>query len=194
MRGRIDSSFITEQRDLFTSGTVAEIGVSAYAVWSAIKTYADFNTGEAWPGMRTIGEAVGLSKSSVDRAVEVLKQAHMLRITKGYSKSKGQTYIARERLTVRLGNRVICVIVVDYVPSKLRGQIRNIEKALTDPKPSPEVFADVEILPGEGFSWDGETLMLRGRIAASELPNYESTDETSGLEQAVFKRIELLKN
>ena len=42
MEGQVDSSFTTEQRDLFASGLVAEIGVNAYAVWQAIKFYADF--------------------------------------------------------------------------------------------------------------------------------------------------------
>ena len=46
IEGNIDSSFTTEQRDLFASGIVAEIGVNAYAVWSAIKFYADYNTGQ----------------------------------------------------------------------------------------------------------------------------------------------------
>ena len=55
----IDSSFVTEQRDLFASGIVAEIGVNAYAVWSAIKYFADYNTGHAWPGMRKLGEKLG---------------------------------------------------------------------------------------------------------------------------------------
>ena len=42
IEGHIDSSFTTEQRDLFASGIVAEIGVNAYAVWSAIKFFADY--------------------------------------------------------------------------------------------------------------------------------------------------------
>ena len=74
MEGQIDSSFTTEQRDLFASGIVAEIGVNAYAVWSAIKFYADYNTGHAWPGMRTIGEKLGISKDTVQRAIESLQK------------------------------------------------------------------------------------------------------------------------
>lgn len=80
MEGEIDSTFQTQQRDMFTSGIVAEIGVNAYAVWSVIKCYADFATGEAFPGMREIGKKIGVSPATVMRAVEVLEKSHMLRI------------------------------------------------------------------------------------------------------------------
>jgi hypothetical protein len=37
MEGRIDASFQTVQRDLFTSGMAAQIGMNAFGVWLAIK-------------------------------------------------------------------------------------------------------------------------------------------------------------
>lgn len=177
LQGKIDSSFQTEQRDLFASGIVAEIGVNAYAVWSAIKYHADFDTGEAWPGMRRLGELVGLSKSAVDRAVDALEKAQMVRVIRGHGKRKGQTYIARERMAVRIGERVLCTIVLDYVPSKLRGRIKELEAALSSSKASPEVFADIEIIPGEGFMWDAQSNMLKGRMAASEMPKKDEGNE-----------------
>ena len=106
MEGRIDTSFTTEQRDLFASGLVAEIGVNAYAVWSAIKYFADYNTGHAWPGMRKLGEKLGLSPMTVKRAIDTLEQMKMVRIVAESTKRKGQTYIARERMSVRLGERI----------------------------------------------------------------------------------------
>lgn len=192
--GKIDSSFQTEQRDLFASGVVAEIGVNAYAVWSAIKFHADYQTGEAWPGMRRLGELVGLSKSAVDRAVDVLEQAKMLRVAKK-AKGRGQTYIARERMAVRIGNRIICTIVMDYVPSKLRGNLLALEKELDNPGSAPEAFADVEIIPGDGFAWDEGRKALIGRLSASEMPK-ETKDPNrehfSQIGAAMLKRV--LKN
>lgn len=195
MQGKIDSSFQTEQRDLFTSGTVAEIGVNAYAVWCAIKYHADFETGQAWPGMRRLGELVGLSKSAVDRAIDVLEAAHMLRVEKTHGKRRGQTYVARERMAVRIGKRVLCVIVLDYVPANLRGKIIALEKALTSPNPNADVFAEVEILPGEGFSWDATENVLRGRIAASDLPSdpHPNEDHLRELGKAFLGRLKLPK-
>lgn len=191
LHGQIDSSFVTEQRDLFASGTVAEIGVNAYAVWSAIKYHADFNTGEAWPGMRKLGDLVGLSKSAVDRAVDTLEKAHMLRVVKSHSKRRGQTYIARERMAVRLGERILCVIVLDYIPAKLRGQVRQLEAALSSKNPPADVFAEVEIIPGPGFEWDASAKLIRGRVAASEMPaeGDQPEDHFKALGRAFLGRI-----
>jgi len=171
MEGEIDSTFQTQQRDMFTSGIVAEIGVNAYAVWSVIKCYADFATGEAWPGMREIGNKIGLGKSSVQRAVEILEQAHLLRIVaEARFKRKGQTYIARERLAIKLGGRVICFVVVDYVPVDLRAQLKRINQALKSGENDKDAWAEVEIIPGEGFLWDEKSKTLKTSFKASSIP------------------------
>ena len=177
IEGHIDSSFTTEQRDLFASGIVAEIGVNAYAVWSAIKFYADYNTGHAWPGMRKLGEKLGLSAMTVKRAIDQLEQAKMVRIVAESTKRKGQTYIARERMSIRLGKRVLCTIVIDYVPGTLRGKINRLENALATGEDDPEAFAEVEIIPGEGFHWDDSTRTLRGQVAAREIPRAPDPDD-----------------
>jgi len=177
IEGHIDSSFTTEQRDLFASGIVAEIGVNAYAVWSAIKFYADYNTGHAWPGMRKLGEKLGLSAMTVKRAIDQLESAHMVRIIAGSTKRKGQTYIARERMSIRLGKRVLCTIVIDYVPGTLRGKINRLESALSTGEDDPEAFAQVEIIPGDGFEWDSSTRTLRGTVAAKEIPRAPDPDD-----------------
>lgn len=177
MEGEIDSTFQTQQRDMFTSGIVAEIGVNAYAVWSVIKCYSDFTTGEAYPGMREIGKKIGVSQPTVQRAVKVLQEAHMLRLVADAKfKRKGQTYIARERLAVRLGGRVMCFVVVDYVPAQLRGQLNRINQALKTGEADEEAWADVEIIPGDGFVWDEKSKTLKSKIKASSIPMSASTE------------------
>ena len=171
MEGRIDSSFTTEQRDLFASGIVAEIGTNAYAVWHGIKFYADYNTGKAFPGMRTIGEKLGISAPTVMRAIEVLIKAKMLRVVQSHTKRRGQTYIARERMSVTVGATTLCTIIIDYVPERLRGQIKRLGESFKTGEHDPEAFAEVEIIPGEGFVWDEATKTLRGRVATRELPS-----------------------
>ena len=188
--GKIDTSFSTEQRDLFASGVVAEIGVNAYAVWSAIKYHADFNTGESFPGVRKIGEILGISKSTVDRAVDVLLSAHMLRVVKKSGRNRGQTYIARERLSVRIANRVVCTIAIDYVPTRLRDQVAKLKQSIETGQHDPELWATVDVLPGEGFSWDPDSKSLRGYIDPSTLPSpdHGSNDDIRQLGEAVLAR------
>lgn len=191
MEGRIDSSFTTEQRDLFASGIVAEIGTNAYAVWHGIKFYADYNTGKAFPGMRALGAKLGISAQTVMRAIDVLITAKMLRVVQGYTKRRGQTYIARERMSVTVGDATICTIVIDYVPERLRGQIKRIGESLKTGEHDPEAFAEVEIIPGEGFVWDDATKTLRGRIAAAKLPppNHSADDYHTQLGKQILARI-----
>lgn len=194
IEGHIDSSFTTEQRDLFASGIVAEIGVNAYAVWSAIKFYADYNTGHAWPGMRKIGEKLGLSAATVKRAIDQLETSKMVRIVASSTKRKGQTYIARERMCIRLGKRVLCTIVIDYVPGTLRGKINRLESALATGTDDPEAFAEVEIIPGEGFEWDASSKSLKGHVAAAEIPRTPDPDDYhKKIGEAILGRLMLPK-
>ena len=190
MQGKVDSSFQTEQRDLFASGIVAEIGVNAYAVWSAIKYHADFNTGHAWPGMRRLGELVGLSKSAVDRAVDVLEKSHMLRVVKAANKRRGQTYLARERISVRLGDLVLCVVVIDYVPAQVRNRISRIEQALAVGEHDPDAFAEVEIIPGTGCVWDAASKLLRAKVPVRDIPaSVAGDDPAKQIGEALLKRL-----
>lgn len=67
---QIDSTFATTECDLVSSFSVAKIGAVAFTVWSVIKYSADFQTGESFHGLRDIGEKIGMSKDSVNRAVD----------------------------------------------------------------------------------------------------------------------------
>jgi hypothetical protein len=179
MQGHVDTSFQTLQRDLFASGLAARIGMNAFGVWLAIKSHADFNTGQAWPGMRRLAELTGLSLGAVSNSVRALVEAHLLRVVaeaKGKSR-RGNTYVARERMDVRLGERVLCTIVLDYVPAKLRAQLRDIDHALKTGKGASGALAQCEIIPGEGFKWNAESGTLRAVVPASEVPPPELSDE-----------------
>lgn len=177
LHGTIDSTFTTSQRDLFLSGVVAEIGVNAFTVWHAIKVYADFNTGEAFPGMRKLAKDVGMSAASVMRAVDVLITNKMLRVVKSHTKKKGQTYIARERLAIRFGDILICTIVVDYVPAQIKDKLKNIKEALKVGESSGDLFAQVEIIPASGFLFDQTTGTFKGSIALDSLPSQRKSKQ-----------------
>ena len=194
MQGRIDTSFQTLQRDLFASGLAARIGMSAFGVWLAIKSHADYNSGEAWPGMRRLASLTGLSIGSVQKSVHVLIEAKLLRIERAvHGKSRrGNTYVARERLDVRLGDRVLCTIVLDYVPATLRLRIAGIEQALSTQESSPEAFSECEIIPGEGFAWNRESGSLQALIPARDVPPPDLTEEQ--LKAPLVKRVLEIQN
>jgi len=191
MQGRIDTSFQTLQRDLFASGLAARIGMSSFGVWLAIKSHADYNTGEAWPGMRRLGELTGLSLGAVSKSVATLIDAKLLRVLAAGRGRRGNRYVARERLDVRLGDRVLCTIVLDYVPATMRVTLAGIDQALTSGKGAPEVFAQCEILPGEGFKWDPKHGVLRAEIPAQELPLPDEAEEV--LKGPLIERVKAIQ-
>lgn len=171
MDGKIDSTFGTFQRDMFESGLAAEIGANCFIVWVAIKSHADFQTGQAWPSLRRMADITGLSVNTVQKAIKQLEGAHLLRIVKGGNQRTSNRYIARERLDVRLGNRLLCRIVIDYVPAAIRQKLHTISETLKSGERNPEAFSQVEIIPGDGFAWNPETGTLQGAIPAKEIPN-----------------------
>lgn len=200
--GDIDTTYHTVQRDLFTSGLAAQIGTQAFAVWSVVKLHADFDNGQAWPSIRTLAELTGLGNATVMRAIAVLEKAHMLRKEvqgrAGSGRGRGRvshTYVARERLDVRLGNRVLCTIVMDYLPFQVHKRLKAFKDALNGSYPtSPEekkkldeLWAQVDILPGPGFEWDPEAKKLSARVHASELPPPKEPQAIAGEHLARLK-------
>jgi DNA-binding transcriptional ArsR family regulator len=175
LRERIDTSFQTMQRDLFESGTVARIGVNAFAVWQAIKAHADYQTGVCWPSIRRLMALTGLASQSVQGALAILQGAHMLRVRR---QGRRNYYIARERMDLRLGELLICTVVVDYVPASLRETLPKV-KELMEGKGAgdPALLAQIEILPGEGFVWDGRS--LKRELPMTDLAALEAAYEGS---------------
>jgi hypothetical protein len=187
VQGRIDTSFQTLQRDLFASGLAARIGMSSFGVWLAIKSHADYNTGECWPGMRRLATLTGLSLGQVSKSVRTLIEARLLRVLMVGRGKRGNRYVARERLDVRLGERVLCTIVIDYVPATLRSTVGAIERAVAGAEGAQEVFAACEIVPGDGFTWDAKSGLLRASVSSREMPPPDLSEEA--LKQPLIQRV-----
>lgn len=170
MEGRIDSTFGTFQRDMFESGLAAEIGANCFITWIAIKTHADFNTGKAWPSIRRLAEITGLADKTIQKALKDLQVHHLLKVVQTGNQRQSTRYVARERLDVKLGNRLLCRIVMDYIPSKIRGTMNSIQQTLKTGERNPDAFTEVEIIPGEGFVWNAQTGTLQSQIPIKDLP------------------------
>jgi hypothetical protein len=182
----INTKFVTVQDDLFTSGIAAKIGMNSLGIWLAIKKHADYNTGECWPGLRRISTLTGLSIDTVRKGIDILIDAKLLRIIEAGSGTRSTRYIARERLDVSLGDRTLCTIVVDYIPSRIKHQLTDIETALKKGESRPDAFAECEIIPGDGFIWDSASNVLRASINHDSLQiDHEADTEPSLLERRV---------
>lgn len=170
IRGEIDTTYHTQQRSMFASGLAAEIGVHAFAVWHAIKSHADFQTGVAWPGIRRLCELTGASDKTVQAAIKTLVAAHLLRVTKRGQKN---LYVARERMDVRIGDRVICTIVVDFVPATMRDKLAKLKGAASGETENEDVWAQVELIPGPSLELDAKKGTFKTVLKADEIPEIE---------------------
>lgn len=190
MQGHVDTSFTTQQRDLFESGLVAQIGVNAYAVWCAIKSHSDYQTGISWPSVRRMMELTGLASATVQKALATLEAAKLLR---SEVRKKRRYYVARERMDVRFGDRILCTIVVDYVPAKMRQTLARVQNALKSGEQDADAFSDVEIIPGAGFAWDPSSGSLRAKLPIRDIPTLTTSDDElvplAKRVQAIAKRL-----
>ena len=191
MQGNVDTSFQTLQRDLFNSGMAAHIGMNAFGVWLAIKNHADYNTGECWPGMRRLAELTGLAVGSVQKATKTLVEAKLLRIEQG--KRKTNTYVARERMDIRLGSKILCTIVLDYVPRNLRQRLEELERNIKTGTQDETIWTHVEIIPAQGFEWDVKAKVLRAKVNSREFPEATAEATHAQLQSAIVQRVLALK-
>jgi DNA-binding transcriptional MocR family regulator len=192
--GDIDTSYQTMQRDLVTSGLIAKIGVSAFAVWTTIKHHASYDTGQAWPSVRRLAELTGMGHTSVMRAIATLEAEHLLRkVAAGWpstpakgGRGRSHTYVACEKVSVRIGEMVLCTIVVDYVPERLAERLDRIQAALKNPeaKGAKELLAQIRIIPGPGFTWDPTTVSLIATVPAAQLAQAQAQAQVEAKVQA----------
>ena len=194
MKGEIDTSFETLQRDLFASGMAAEIGANAFVVWLAIKSHADYQTGVCWPSVRKLAELTGLSSVTVQKCLKTLTEANLLRVESEGKGTRSTRYVARERMTVRIGDQVICVIAIDYVPAHLRKRLDKLSEAIKTGSNDEDAFATCDIIPATGFNWDSNTKTLRKQIALKDLPASEGTDVYGEIENALGQRVKALES
>ena len=83
----MDPFFFRVEHDLLRSESFKALGGSAIKVYLVIGLYADFGTGWAYPGIRTIASQAGLSRQTVLAAIGELTQQGLL----ATSKSKGRS-------------------------------------------------------------------------------------------------------
>lgn len=193
LKGEIDTSFETLQQDLFASGLAAEIGMNAFGVWLAIKSHANFKNGACYPSLRRLGEMTGLSVATVQKCLKVLVTENLVRVENRGKGTRSTLYVARERITVRIGDTPICSIAMDYVPLHLRKRLEDLSEALRTGKNQEEVFALCEIIPAAGFEWNGRTLSKK--ISAADLNNLaEVSGHDSELESAFASRLKQIEH
>jgi hypothetical protein len=117
----------------------------------------------------------------VQKAIKTLEAEHLLRVTR---KGKRNIYVARERMDVRVGTRVICSIAVDYVPATMREKLAALKGATAGEIANADVWAEVEIIPAPGFEHDAKSGTYKGKLRADEIPTAADLEQSQSVEEA----------
>lgn len=79
--------------------------------------------------MRALGEKLGMSAPTDGELEEALIRAKMLRAVQvGIQNAEGRPAIAGERMSVTVGATTLVLIVIDYVPERLRKMIPSDQR------------------------------------------------------------------
>ncbi|MEO6812128.1 MAG: helix-turn-helix domain-containing protein [Isosphaeraceae bacterium] len=83
----MDPFFFRVEHDLLRSEAFKTLGGSAIKVYLVIGLYADFDTGWAYPSIRTIARQAGLSRQTVLTAIAEMSKAGLLATSKSQGRS-----------------------------------------------------------------------------------------------------------
>ena len=84
-------------------------------------------------------------------------------------------------MDVRIGDRVICTVVVDFVPATMRDKLAKLKGAASGQIESADVWAEVELIPGPGLKLDATSGTFRATMRADEIPEQLSQAEAASM-------------
>ncbi|WP_081333395.1 helix-turn-helix domain-containing protein [Burkholderia vietnamiensis] len=125
---RADTVWVHLFKAMIQSGEVARMGAHAFTVYSVIKAHVDLKTGWAFPGINTIVEESGVSKSKVIRSLETLEgMGYLERRRRG----RQNEYRLREKVPIRDDKGQSTAIATwDYVPTRTQAATENLRQLL----------------------------------------------------------------
>ena len=119
----------------------------------------------------------GCADKTVQAAIKTLVAAHLLRVSK---KGQRNIYVARERMDVRVGDRVICTVVIDFVPNEMREKLAKLKAAGKGIDAAQDVWAQVDLIPAAGMKLDPArgtfTSVMRVDEVPTQLPAHEARE------------------
>ncbi|MDR5839356.1 helix-turn-helix domain-containing protein [Caballeronia sp. LZ034LL] len=115
-------------RSMMDSGDAAKMGGNAFMIYCIIKGHTNFKTGRAFPGIDTIMEKSGLSKSQVLRELTTLEDmGYITRAKEG----RKNVYTLREKIGITDDKgRPVADATWDYVPDGVRGAVAELKHVM----------------------------------------------------------------
>ena len=114
-------------RAMFESGECAEMGGSCFLLWVCLKTYSDWDTGVAYPSIKTLSEKLGQSTKSTTNQIKRLEEMGYVRKHKAQGKNLYRVIDKFKVEEVTTGNTET-EIENTYVPRQFPKTMANLKK------------------------------------------------------------------
>jgi len=144
-------------RHMIESGDMATMGGACFMIYSTIKAYTDWNTGQSFPKMELIAEKTGLSERQVIRGLKKLEEM-------GYVKKEKQwrenVYTLREKVTIKNEEgRPAAEATWDYLPTSIKAAQAELKNFLmTGDKTKTSVIHIKQVI----FNFNTQNIMEGG--------------------------------
>jgi hypothetical protein len=113
-------------KSLIDSGDLAKMGGTTFAVYAVVKSYINWSTGRAFPGLDLVAEKSGVSKATVIRSLAALE--NMGYIVREKTIGRVTKYRLKEQVPISQDGRPVAVATWDYLPSivgQAHAELRN---------------------------------------------------------------------
>lgn len=115
-------------KSMIESGDLAKMGPYAYTVYSVIKSYTNFNTGQAFPSVETIAVKSSISEKQVKRSLVVLEDFGYITKKKV---GRNNVYTLREKVEITDDKgRPSAVATWDYLPGAVKNAVADLKNVL----------------------------------------------------------------
>lgn len=115
-------------------GLIAEIGETAWAVYTIIKAHADHRSGRSDPSHERIGELIGKGTETVRRAIKVLIEHDLLRQTKKGRHNEYQLLESAPLIDRKSGSPEGSADF-NYVPQEFANQLKALKAFIQEGAP-----------------------------------------------------------
>lgn len=114
-------------REQVQSGEIARVGAVPWAVYCAVKSHTNLETGNAFPSTARLAQLTGVSHDTVQRALKKLAEAGLIDVVK--QRGRGSSYSVNEKIAVddktgepwATGSR-------KYVPMQFTNFVQELER------------------------------------------------------------------
>lgn len=123
-----ETSWFHVFKDMIDNGDMSKLDGSAIKVYLVVKSYTNFATGHAFPGVELVGEKAGLSRPQVMRCLKTLEEAGYISRSK---MGRQNVYTLREKVMINgADGRPQAVATWDYIPGKVKDSMAEIKNAV----------------------------------------------------------------